>query len=44
MPANGDAQAAIDLRQRIFEGSIAIVGDRPDMSYERPRIDYGAMI
>lgn len=30
------AQAAIALRQRKFEGSIAIVGDEPDPPYERP--------
>lgn len=30
------AQAAIALRQRKFDGSIAIVGDEPDPPYERP--------
>lgn len=30
------AQAAVALRQRKFEGSIAIVGDEPDLPYERP--------
>lgn len=30
------AQAAIALRQRKFAGSIAIVGDEPDLPYERP--------
>jgi len=30
------AQAAIALRQNKFEGSIAIVGDEPEIPYERP--------
>lgn len=30
------AQAAISLRQRKFEGSIAIISDEPDLPYERP--------
>ncbi len=30
------AQAAIALRQAKFEGSIAIVGDEPEIPYERP--------
>jgi 3-phenylpropionate/trans-cinnamate dioxygenase ferredoxin reductase subunit len=30
------AQAAISLRQNGFEGSIAIVGDEPELPYERP--------
>ena len=30
------AQAAIALRQNKFEGSIAIVGDEPELPYERP--------
>lgn len=30
------AQAAIALRQLRFDGSIAIVGDEPDLPYERP--------
>lgn len=30
------AQAAIALRQRGFEGTIAIVGEEPDIPYERP--------
>ena len=30
------AQAAIALRQRKFEGSIAIVGEEPELPYERP--------
>lgn len=30
------AQAAISLRQNKFEGSIAIIGDEPDLPYERP--------
>ena len=33
---HGGAQAAIALRQRKFAGSIAIVGDEPDLPYERP--------
>lgn len=30
------AQAAIALRQAKFEGTIAIVGDEPELPYERP--------
>ena len=30
------AQAAISLRQLGFEGSIALIGDEPDLPYERP--------
>lgn len=30
------AQAAISLRQLKFEGSIAIIGDEPELPYERP--------
>lgn len=33
---HGGAQAAIALRQRGYQGSIAIVGDEPDPPYERP--------
>lgn len=33
---HGGAQAAIALRQGKFAGSIAIVGDEPDLPYERP--------
>ncbi len=33
---HGGAQAAIALRHRKFEGSIAIVGEEPDPPYERP--------
>ncbi|WP_324750736.1 FAD-dependent oxidoreductase [Sphingomonas sp. LY54] len=33
---HGGAQAAIALRQKKFEGSIAIVGDEPELPYERP--------
>ena len=33
---HGGAQAAIALRQARFEGSIAIVGDEPELPYERP--------
>lgn len=33
---HGGAQAAIALRQRQFEGTIAIVGEEPEYPYERP--------
>ena len=33
---HGGAQAAVSLRQNKFEGSIAIVGDEPELPYERP--------
>lgn len=33
---HGGAQAAIALRQAKFEGTIAIVGDEPELPYERP--------
>ncbi|WP_414899953.1 NAD(P)/FAD-dependent oxidoreductase [Sphingomonas flavalba] len=33
---HGGAQAAIALRQAKFEGSIVIVGDEPELPYERP--------
>ena len=33
---HGGAQAAIALRQRGFEGSIALVGAEPELPYERP--------
>jgi 3-phenylpropionate/trans-cinnamate dioxygenase ferredoxin reductase subunit len=33
---HGGAQAAIALRQRKFEGSIAIIGEEPEIPYERP--------
>ncbi|RIA44178.1 3-phenylpropionate/trans-cinnamate dioxygenase ferredoxin reductase subunit [Hephaestia caeni] len=33
---HGGAQAAIALRQNGFSGSIAIVGDEPELPYERP--------
>lgn len=33
---HGGAQAAIALRQNLFTGSIAIIGDEPDPPYERP--------
>jgi 3-phenylpropionate/trans-cinnamate dioxygenase ferredoxin reductase subunit len=33
---HGGTQAAITLRQLKFEGSIALVGDEPDLPYERP--------
>ena len=33
---HGGAQAAIALRQRGFSGSIAVVGEEPEIPYERP--------
>jgi 3-phenylpropionate/trans-cinnamate dioxygenase ferredoxin reductase subunit len=33
---HGGAQAAIMLRQLKFEGTIAIIGDEPEIPYERP--------
>ncbi|MBN8814054.1 MAG: FAD-dependent oxidoreductase [Sphingomonas sp.] len=33
---HGGAQAAIALRQAKYAGSIAVVGDEPDLPYERP--------
>jgi 3-phenylpropionate/trans-cinnamate dioxygenase ferredoxin reductase subunit len=38
------AQAAIALRQERFEGSVALIGDEPDLPYERPPLskDYMA--
>lgn len=33
---HGGAQAAISLRQNKYEGSIAMIGDEPDLPYERP--------
>lgn len=33
---HGGAQAAIALRQRGFEGTIAIIGEEPEPPYERP--------
>jgi 3-phenylpropionate/trans-cinnamate dioxygenase ferredoxin reductase subunit len=33
---HGGAQAAIMLRTQKFEGSIAIIGDEPEIPYERP--------
>lgn len=33
---HGGAQAAIALRQSKFEGTIALVGEEPDLPYERP--------
>ena len=33
---HGGAQAAVALRQQKFAGSIAIVGDEPELPYERP--------
>jgi 3-phenylpropionate/trans-cinnamate dioxygenase ferredoxin reductase component len=34
----GGAQAAIVLRQQKFAGSILVVGDEPDLPYERPAL------
>jgi 3-phenylpropionate/trans-cinnamate dioxygenase ferredoxin reductase subunit len=41
---HGGAQAAIALRQNKFTGTIAIVGDEPELPYERPPLskDYFA--
>src|SRR3954466_13431262 len=33
---HGGAQAAIALRQGKFEGTIAVIGDEPELPYERP--------
>ena len=33
---HGGAQAAIALRQGKFEGTIAMIGDEPEIPYERP--------
>ncbi len=33
---HGGAQAAIALRQNKFEGTIAMIGDEPEIPYERP--------
>ncbi|MBX3565857.1 MAG: FAD-dependent oxidoreductase [Sphingomonas sp.] len=33
---HGGAQAAIALRQNRFEGSIVLIGDEPELPYERP--------
>lgn len=33
---HGGAQAAIALRQNKFEGTIVMIGDEPDLPYERP--------
>ena len=33
---HGGAQAAISLRQNKFEGTIAVIGDEPELPYERP--------
>jgi len=41
---HGGAQAALALRQHKFEGSIAIIGEEPEIPYERPPLskDYFA--
>ncbi len=41
---HGGAQAAIALRQRKFEGTIAMIGEEPEIPYERPPLskDYFA--
>lgn len=33
---HGGAQAAVALRQHKFTGSVALIGDEPDLPYERP--------
>src|SRR5580700_1634147 len=33
---HGGAQAAISLRQRKFTGSITLVGEEPELPYDRP--------
>ena len=33
---HGGAQAAVQLRQMGFAGSIAMIGDEPELPYERP--------
>ncbi len=33
---HGGAQAAISLRQQKFDGTIAMIGDEPEIPYERP--------
>ncbi len=33
---HGGAQAAVQLRQSGFAGSIAMIGDEPEIPYERP--------
>lgn len=33
---HGGAQAAVVLRQRGFDGSIAVIGEEPELPYERP--------
>ncbi len=33
---HGGAQAAVQLRQMGFSGSIAVIGDEPELPYERP--------
>ena len=33
---HGGAQVAVSLRTQKFEGSIAIIGDEPDLPYDRP--------
>ena len=33
---HGGAQAAIALRQQKYEGSVAIIGEEPELPYERP--------
>jgi 3-phenylpropionate/trans-cinnamate dioxygenase ferredoxin reductase component len=33
---HGGAQAAVQLRQLGFNGSIAMIGEEPELPYERP--------
>ena len=35
---HGGAQTAIALRQRGFGGAITMIGDEPDLPYERPTL------
>ena len=41
---HGGAQAAIMLRQQKFEGSIAIIGEEPEIPYERPPLSKEYML
>lgn len=41
---HGGAQAAISLRQFKFEGTIAMIGEEPEIPYERPPLYQGLSI
>ena len=43
-PGHGGAQVAVALRQRKFTGTIAMLGEKPKIPYERPPLskDYSA--